>query len=175
MGAIGAQVWASLLLEQFKYNRAVVVPDSYIGVFPPGIPGSLVRDAGFCQSDIFTDDGFKGTCEAGTLTIQDIYLRAMKTYPNVWFTSVDSIKDFVQMAFYDAMAYSYGAPQEAPVYQSHFVSMLEKIENYYMERVQNFKEFDVDSHRHMYTNAHRFYKADDLKDQLLSTWLQQFT
>merc|ERR1712228_851923 len=127
-GAIGAQVWSNVLLEKFKYSRAVVVPDSYIGVFPPKIPGLLVRDAGFCNSDIFTDEGFRGICEAGKLTIQDIYLHAMRTYPKVMFTSIDSIKDFVQMAFYDAMAYSYGEPQEAPVPATDFVSMLEKIE-----------------------------------------------
>lgn len=99
----------------------------------------------------------------------------MRTYPNVQFTEVDSIKDFVQMAFYDAMAYSYGQPEDAPVTATDFVSMLEKIEEYYKEGVQNFKEFDVDAHKHMYTNAHRFYKAVDLQGQTLSTWLGQFS
>ena len=30
-GALAAQVWGSTLLERFSYEKAAVIPDSYIG------------------------------------------------------------------------------------------------------------------------------------------------
>jgi hypothetical protein len=175
-GAMGAQVWSNVLLAQFKYEKAVVVPDSYIGVFPPpDVAGALVRDAGFCHSSIFEDEGFKQICYSGKLTVQDVYLHAMRTFPAVQFTSVDSVKDFVQMAFYDAMAYSYGVPNEAPVESTTFVSKLEEIEAHYKESVTNFQDFNIDSHQHMYTNEHRFYTATNANGERLPAWLAQFS
>merc|ERR1712066_97722 len=104
-------------------------------------------------SDIFvTEEEFRSLCNAGTLAIQEIYLHAMRTFPDVQFTLIDSRKDFVQMAFYDAMAYSYGVPQEAPIEAYAFQAKLQEFEAYYRDRATNFKDFEVDSEMHMYTN-----------------------
>lgn len=35
-GSLGTQLWANKLLKTVKHKKALVVPDSYSGVFPPG-------------------------------------------------------------------------------------------------------------------------------------------
>jgi peptidase E len=41
-GSIGAQIWASTILTTLKWSMAGVIPDSYAGVFPPTVQGSLI-------------------------------------------------------------------------------------------------------------------------------------
>lgn len=35
-GSLGTQLWANKLLKTVKHKKALVVPDSYSGLFPPG-------------------------------------------------------------------------------------------------------------------------------------------
>lgn len=42
-GSIGAQLWSTPILNILKWSSAAVVPDSYIGVFPEGTQGPLIK------------------------------------------------------------------------------------------------------------------------------------
>ena len=35
-GSLGTQLWANKVLRTVKHKKALVVPDSYSGLFPPG-------------------------------------------------------------------------------------------------------------------------------------------
>lgn len=46
-GSLGTQLWANKLLKTVKHKKALVVPDSYSGVFPPG---TVVDNTQICAS-----------------------------------------------------------------------------------------------------------------------------
>ena len=35
-GSVGAQIWAEYILSNFHAKSSAVIPDSFVGVFPPG-------------------------------------------------------------------------------------------------------------------------------------------
>jgi hypothetical protein len=56
-----------------------------------------------CNLGILESD-LVDSCNAQTLSIQDVFTGAMANYPNVGFANVNSKADTTQMAFYAAIA-----------------------------------------------------------------------
>ena len=86
-GALGAQAWADALLSTFPAEQQEVIPDSYIGLFPDGTQGTVLKDTwpvcdgGFLQG--FMSDALIASCEAETITMQQWLLETMAEHPEV--------------------------------------------------------------------------------------------
>lgn len=82
-GAVGAQLWAAKVLELFRFSRAAVLADSYVGLFPgaesgssgagrrSSAEGSVLRDFGSCSTGLFSHLG--GACEEQRLTVPLVF------------------------------------------------------------------------------------------------------
>lgn len=101
-GSLGAQLWASKVLKSVRHKKALVIPDSYAGVLPPGTVGPLVTSFGACHTDLFSPL-LKKKCLSGDLTFQDVTLEALTTHPDVPFAFIQSKIDHIQELFYVAL------------------------------------------------------------------------
>merc|ERR1719422_2318055 len=105
-GALGTMAWSNYLLSAFQYNKAAVIVDSYMGVFPSGTQGPTIKNFGACPLPIFAD--FKDACDREEVTIQDVFDFTIGRYPAVAFSVIQPKEDTVQRAFYAAIALSFG-------------------------------------------------------------------
>lgn len=104
-GGIGAQVWSSTLLTEFKYDRANVLVDSYAGVFPEHFQARVFQDLGVCEAVLATGEWHE-RCLDGSITIPDLFEGTMKAFPDVTFGSINSKHDAIQTVFYQIAASS---------------------------------------------------------------------
>jgi len=105
-GALGTMAWSNYLLNTFQASKAVVIVDSYMGIFPSGTQGPTIKNFGACNLPIFAD--FKEACEAETVTIQDVFDFAIEQHPAVAFSMIQPKEDLVQIGFYAAIALTFG-------------------------------------------------------------------
>jgi len=105
-GALGTMAWSNSLLSTFQYNKAAVIVDSYMGVFPPGTQGPTIKNFGSCNLPVFAD--FRDACEREEVTIQDVFDFTIEQHPAVAFSVIQPKEDTVQRAFYAAIALSFG-------------------------------------------------------------------
>merc|ERR1712113_776803 len=101
-GALGTMAWSAYLLSHFQYNKASVIVDSYMGVFPSGTQGPVIKNFGCCNLPIFAD--FRDACEREDVTIQDVFDFAIEQHPAVAFSMIQPKEDLVQRAFYLAIS-----------------------------------------------------------------------
>jgi len=104
-GALGTMAWADYMLDHFQYNKASVIVDSYMGVFPEGSQGPTLKNFGVCNLPIFAK--FRDACESGTANIQDVFDEAIRAHPKAAFAIVQPKTDIVQRLFYAAISLSY--------------------------------------------------------------------
>lgn len=104
-GALGTMAWADHMLDLFQYNKASVIVDSYMGIFPDGSQGPTLKGFEVCNLPIFTK--FRSACESGRANIQDIFEEAIRAHPRAAFAIVQPKTDVVQRLFYSAIALSY--------------------------------------------------------------------
>merc|ERR1719401_1637547 len=105
-GALGTMAWSNYLLNTFQANKAAVIVDSYMGVFPSGTQGPTIKNFGACPLPIFAD--FKDACDREEVTIQDVFDFTIGQHPAVAFSVIQPKEDTVQRAFYAAIALSFG-------------------------------------------------------------------
>jgi len=105
-GALGTMAWSDVMLTDFQYEKATVVVDSYMGVFPSGTQGPTIKNFGACNSPLFAN--FRSTCEAGNSNIQDVFDYTIQKHPNVAFSMIQPKGDIVQIGFYAAIAVTFG-------------------------------------------------------------------
>lgn len=129
-GALGAGIWADTLLSTFKYERASVLLDSYIGVFPGHSESLLVKQLGACGLPILAP--FKDECERGGGTTALIVSALIKKYPKVAFAHIQSKADFVQIGYFDVMGMNFGGGINIPQsdFYYHANSMMEVYNKY---------------------------------------------
>ena len=149
-GSIGTQVWAAALLQEFEYDMAAVVADSYVGVFPPGTEGPLIASFGFCSTPLLLDEELQAVCAAGDITLQDMVHDAMGRYPSVLFSHVNSKFDVVQREYYAGVA---ATSLERPLYISKaaYTDAMNVLLKGYSERHANYVSFVVTASQHCYT------------------------
>jgi RecA/RadA recombinase len=155
-GSMGAQLWSSRLLKSFRYENAAVIADSYAGIFPPGIQGNFIKDAGVCDTDLLESQMDK--CLNEEMSVQDAFVNAMREYPDVVFASLNSKTDQVQMAFYSAIHLTWKRSPSV-LSPAGFYRKLSAVESFYAQQ-PNFVIFDLNSPNHCYTNQKYFYSAD---------------
>jgi len=156
-GALGAQAWASLLLsEKFKYQRAVVIPDSYVGYFPEGTTSLVLQTWKVCELPIF-DAVEQAACLLANFTFPFIMGRTMEKFPAVPFGYLQSKEDQVQMVFYDAVYNSYHFPFRTISGPEFYFGTNTLFEDY--NKYPNFVGFYVDGATHTFTEAPWYYTA----------------
>lgn len=162
-GSLGAQFWAYNLLRLFSYEDASVIADSYAGIFPTGVQGAVQKDVGVCETDLLSQR-LKYKCEQEGLEVPDVYIEAMRTYPDVSFGSINSKTDKVQMAFFSAIHLTL---KHTPYFlsPSGFFNKLSTIETFYASQ-PNFVIYDVNSAQHCYTNQKYLYSTVSEGDTL---------
>jgi len=151
-GALGTMAWSHWLLSNFQYEKASVVVDSYMGVFPPGTQGPTIRNFGACNLPIFSH--FQATCNAGNSNIQDVFDYAIEQHPNVAFGLIQPKGDLVQIGFYAAIAVTFGRLDII------FGNALYQRTNEMMERFErhpNVAHFHIDGGGHTFLHADSYF------------------
>lgn len=154
-GSIGAQIWARTLLQALPWENAAVVPDSYVGVFPPGSQGPLIQNYGMCNTFLLDADLNK-ICNNGTLTLQTYVEHQMALNSNVPYAFIQSKTDIGQRIFYSALAVSIGKdPFQSATEFYDQINDIFAIYNHY----PNFLTYLITSDQHCYTPLDAFYTA----------------
>jgi len=154
-GALGTMAWANFLLNSFNYNKATVIIDSYVGLFPEGTQGPTIKNFAVCNLPMW--EGFEAACEAGTSNIQDIFDNAIASHPEVAFAVIQPKYDLVQRVFYAAIAASYlslDLYQSSTTFYENVNAMLQR-----WGRHHNFVNYYVDGGFHTFLWFGAYYSA----------------
>jgi len=105
-GAIGLGAWGKTLLSEFQYERATLLADSYVGIFPDGFQGPVFHDLGACETGLLKGKQLE-MCRNNETTVSGLFRDVINEFagsPNVLFGSFNSKHDVVQTAFYNTAA-----------------------------------------------------------------------
>jgi len=155
-GSLGAQLWGNQVVNQLSWDKASIMPDSYAGLFAPGVEGPLVKDYGFCTSG-FLNQANTDKCNAGDITMRDIDQQFLGDRPDVAYAFIQSKTDSVQESFYIATAESMGQPAEITPTE-FYEGITEIFESY--NAYPNFVTYLVDGSQHCFTPSSVYYSAD---------------
>merc|ERR1712048_296884 len=158
-GSVGLQLWAEYLLKIFDYERSAVIADSFAFVFPPAVQTLIFEDGGACDLPIFTED-VQAKCNAGEITLQDIFGRAIKKNNEVNFGMVQSKIDEVELFFYNAIIQSLPV-NVPPLTPAGFLVEANRIFQGY-DANPNFFLYAIDGSHHVFTNLDVFFTAGTL-------------
>jgi hypothetical protein len=179
-GSLGAQLWFDQVAAALNFQKAAVVPDSYVGVFPPGSQGPLIEDFGFCKSGFLSPE-LTQQCLDGDITLQAMNLEFMDKNKDMPVSFIQSKTDAVQISFYIAIGAT--TPNTtAAITPTEFYDGVNDIFELYNPK-SNFVSYLVDGSQHCFTPSNVFYTADDLgpKDDgasssqpMLYSWAGQY-
>ena len=190
-GSVATQLWASTLLEEFTYERAAVIADSFAMVFPPGSEGPLMNSYGLCDvyPALIKNASLLRECAKGTLEFPPLYMDAMKRNPSVAFSNINSKYDSTQRAYYSGVAatdsYSFdpfvlNVTKPLFLTTAEFCDGMNEIFKGYNE-LDNYISFVVTSSQHCYTPYSLMYTATTMGTDggqstatTLVEWLQKF-
>ena len=159
-GSIGTQLWAKTILTEFTWNHAAIVPDSAIGVAPPGAVASLIAQSNMCNLGLLSKE-LTAKCLSLELTLQDIVIDPMKTFPNVPFSFITSKADGIQIGMYTVL----GIPMwnlKKFITPSEFYSAVNDDFFGPYNRSPNFLTYLIDGIHHCFTQENAFYIASTL-------------
>lgn len=105
-GSLGLGAWADTLLGNFRAEKASVIFDSYMGVFPDGAEGGLVQALGACSVPPLAP--FRDECNRGDLKLDMLIQRVVSKYPNVAFAHIQSKEDAIQLLFFSLIGFEFG-------------------------------------------------------------------
>lgn len=109
-GALGVAAWSDYLLKTFKYQRAAVILDSYMGVFPQDTAGKLVKRYDVCNlPPIATNAYLKENCDSEILEVYKFVVNAIASHPDVAFSVLNTKIDAVQQVFYKLVGDAFGS------------------------------------------------------------------
>mmetsp|Transcript_79889 Transcript_79889/g.193589 ORF Transcript_79889/g.193589 Transcript_79889/m.193589 type:complete len:442 (-) Transcript_79889:106-1431(-) len=158
-GTLGTMAWAGELLGSFQHQKAVVIMDSYAGVFPPGTISRTMKTWGACGVG-FQSAYLKSKCGAGEdVTIQGMVEEAMQKFPDVAFSSIQSKVDAAQIWFYQGMAQSWGMTTEMGITGEQFYEKTNAVYEHFVETNPNYVSYYVDGDRHTFLDFEGFYTA----------------
>lgn len=156
-GSIGVQLWANEVINTLSYDKVAVVPDSFVGFFPPGTEGPLVKEYGFCRSHILPIN-LKPSCEEGQFEFSVLMTQFMRMNPNIPFAYLQSKEDEVQFAYYIAIGLTSHVSAELTPHQ--FYGNVSDILAGYSINNRNMVTFLVDGTQHTFTPNEHYYTAD---------------
>lgn len=153
-GAVSVQFWAVHMLEELRYHRAAVLPDSYIGYFPPNSQGPLFRNYGVCDTPLIHSQ-YKDDCYNGKLDLLTVNLDYWPQHPNVPYAFIQSKADGTQRSFYSAVALTNGNNPlitAASFYKGSLESVMAPL-----NAIPNFLIYLVDGNTHCFTPRPEYY------------------
>jgi len=140
-----------------------VLTDSFFGVRPPTpINNSiLLHQYNFCDIPMIQEDGLVERCRAGNLTVKDMFVDAMRSFPGVSFAAISSKTDRVQIGYYHAWAELEEERTGRRNFDTseHFLVYLNDIFRRYNEQ-PNFVSYLVNGGSHDFLDAGTLYTAD---------------
>jgi len=177
-GSIGAQMWASALLGMFKYDQAVVLADSYAGVFPEGSQPHVFKQYNVCDKSVLSET-LQSACEMGTISLKAVFKEAILSNPSATFVSILSKNDAVQKIFYDLIIGSFDDVHDSVIsYKKFYGAMNEILENYVDGSSSNHKSYLVKGVQHTYLDLNKLYSTTAAgtaglfpKGPKLTTWI----
>jgi len=158
-GAVGVQLWYTQILDSFDWDSAVVIPDSYAGVFPDGTQGPLTKALGYCTWEKLPEDLYT-TCINEQVTLELLTSYNLKNnYPDVPVAFIQSKLDATQQSFYVAVGYSMNA--SAVITPTQFYKEVNEIFADY-NQYPNFVSYLVDGTQHCFIDKSYYFTADGL-------------
>tara|TARA_R110002050_G_scaffold254631_1_gene393146 strand:- start:505 stop:1206 length:702 start_codon:yes stop_codon:yes gene_type:complete len=154
-GSLAAQAYSNNISSTFSADRVSIIPDSYIGVFPPNSQGPLIYNFGACSTDVLTPS-LQKLCLAQELTLQDLMLEYLAATPSIPFSFIQSKTDTTQISYYIALAVSVG--QNPIMTENMFYTQASDIMAQY-NVYPNFLVYLVDGSQHTYTPLKVYYTA----------------
>ena len=156
-GALASQIWGNEVIKQLNYpKRAAIVPDSYVGLFPPGLEGQLIFEYGMCELDFLPGDA-KTLCREKKVNTSYLVHSLMQASPHVPYLFLHSRADRVQIKYYNYLVDSYGL--EDQIDEDTFVDEADAILVKY-NNLSNFLVYYVDSTQHCFTPTPYLFFAD---------------
>jgi len=181
-GSLGAQYWASSLLEIFTYEQAAVLADSYAGVFPVFKMSPVLKMWKSCDLPLWSPS-LQAKCASSTdpITVADVFHEAMISFPCVRFANIQSKEDPVQKEFYCALKGGSMAGA-AKCLQTYPAADLYYQANRFFERYNqqpNYVTYIVEGKQHTFTENPFFYTASAKGPQtsgvpMMYEWVGQF-
>eukprot|EP00009_Paramoeba_aestuarina_P002471 CAMPEP_0201509432 /NCGR_PEP_ID=MMETSP0161_2-20130828/2490_1 /ASSEMBLY_ACC=CAM_ASM_000251 /TAXON_ID=180227 /ORGANISM="Neoparamoeba aestuarina, Strain SoJaBio B1-5/56/2" /LENGTH=444 /DNA_ID=CAMNT_0047904379 /DNA_START=26 /DNA_END=1360 /DNA_ORIENTATION=+ len=159
-GSVATQLWGGLVIQTFDYENVLVMPDSFIGVFPPNSQGPLIYEYGICNAltlpQLNLPNYLYQQCIQQNLTLQTVMEYWFPTFSSTPFAYLQSKSDAVQISYYIALAISVG---DTPVMtEDEFYNKANAIMAQY-NRFENFLVYLVDGTQHTYTPNKHYYTA----------------
>jgi hypothetical protein len=156
-GSLGSQLWSKTLLSSLSWKRAAIVPDSYAGIFPDGTIGPLVYDFGFCSSGFLSPE-LTTKCYAQEITMEEIALENMNSFPTIPFSYIQSKTDIFQRVFYVLVA---ATTNSTPIFPTPagFYDKVNGLFATYNSKAANFLTYLVDHDEHCFTPINLYYDA----------------
>eukprot|EP00928_Gymnodinium_smaydae_P030445 TRINITY_DN22647_c0_g1_i1.p1 TRINITY_DN22647_c0_g1~~TRINITY_DN22647_c0_g1_i1.p1 ORF type:complete len:753 (-),score=127.59 TRINITY_DN22647_c0_g1_i1:294-2507(-) len=160
-GSLALQFWANTILRHYADNYdesgARVIADSFVGVVPnPSFTMNfLMTQYKMCNVAVMDPHEFTA-CNAGTLTIQDMWENAIKNFPNIPFVDINSKHDEVQILFANAFALTHALPILTA--GSFYHKMLKHLKTY--DQYPNHASWLGQSGQHTYLQMPDMYDVD---------------
>lgn len=154
-GALGTSIWADFMLSAFSYEKATVIMDSYIGVFPEDTQGPTVKKWDSCNLPIMGRQ--RDECNAGRFNLQDFVDGVIASYPNVAFAHLQCKVDIVQRLFYKSIAASYGKLDFYITERTFYQTTNEMLQRY--NRHPNYVTYVVSGWFHTFAQWNFWYTA----------------
>ena len=180
-GSIGAQLWGSKLVQTFPADQLAIVPDSYVGVFPPGSMGPLFYAFGICTETVgLVPPSLSSACLSKTLTLQAVVAANMQSIPHIATAFIQSKLDIVQQQFYVAVAATEPV-RPLVLTPTAFYDAVNDIFSVYNAENPNFLSFLVSGGQHCFTPINLMYdttgngpRTNDDAVTSLTSWLAGF-
>mmetsp|Transcript_24493 Transcript_24493/g.53265 ORF Transcript_24493/g.53265 Transcript_24493/m.53265 type:complete len:570 (-) Transcript_24493:432-2141(-) len=153
-GSLAAQMWSKELLARFRYKKAVVLADSYVDLFAGHTQQKLLLDNGVCTTPLFSGK-MQDSCNAGNLSVHDMFMDAMTSFPHVTFAQINSKADATQMMFHQAVAMGSGVPPDFSNGTGYLSAVNDRLRLF--ARHENYVSFLVNGQQHCFTPAEDFY------------------
>jgi len=153
-GALGVQAWAHFLLKKFRYDRATVLVDSYVGVFPRGTASQTLQVFGSCDLPIWLP-AERSRCRRGRLSARMFTETRISKFPGVPFGFLQSKADSTQRSFFNLVSQTFRSvdPQiSGPAFYHRTNGVFASY-----TRHPNFVAFYVDGETHTFTGKEHYY------------------
>lgn len=151
-GSMAVQAWAHSLLAQFNWQRAAVVADSYVGVFPDGALANILTDINLCSAPFMSASKMpqhNSDCLSRKLEFSDLFVSVAKKNPDVPYAFMLSKADTTQMKFYEEVGKA-GGYADSDINPAQFYEKMNRYLTTYSANLENFVVYLVNGQNHVF-------------------------
>ncbi|KAG7395952.1 hypothetical protein PHYBOEH_003031 [Phytophthora boehmeriae] len=168
-GSLAAQIHSAHIAKMWEIDargaRFSVIPDSYVGVQPEEIPGSVsLSYYGACRNDFNWPDDIAAACDAGTASTTEMTEALMEAEPQGNWLFINSKGDLTQRYFYAVIEDGIeGYPYTNLISEEDFYSNMTAILNAYKAVSSRVTTFYVEGTKHVFLADSNFtaYESDE--------------